>query len=105
MLFDLVPLSMGLEIFVAVSCVSSNCEIGFLSVEVEFSKVDVLFCDGLAFIFIPILFFLIGMDFLLDNNPVFSDHNDAFIECPEFSYGIISNDIISKFIILRVLSM
>jgi len=72
-----------------VSCVLSNCETVSLSEETALSIVDVLFCDDLAFIFIPILLFLTVVDefFLLADNPVFSDHNDAldFEECPEFS--------------------
>lgn len=79
-----------MSVLVKVLDVLSNCEAVPLSEEIAFSDVDVLFCDNLAFIFIPILPFLTKVDefFLLHDNPVFSDHNDAlasFEDCPELS--------------------
>lgn len=91
MLFDLV--SVVFEVLVEILFVSD--EIVSLS-EIALSDTSVLFCNGFAFIFIPILFFFTKIDefFLLGNNPELSDHNDTFPDFPErstFSYKQIIN--------------
>lgn len=90
---DLVPI---FEVLVEISFVSSDCETVSLSVETAISDV-VLFCNSFAFIFMPMLPFLTKVDefFLLDDDPMFLDHNDIletfFAACPEVSYVTIND--------------